>query len=406
MKRIDIRSYPFRLRLHLLPILVWLGALACVIGLFSRRSQRIEVLGMARGEIRQVAASCTGRLTDIRVDLFEQVAAGQTLAVVDTVLDSESMVEAELRSQLDAAIAAIEHLTAQLVPAQETLMAEKADREINLAVEMRRFRVDADQARLQILALNAQIASDWVLLADLAAEVDIIEALVKEDAVAPYELQKAKAQHDSLAKKVQENEILLAQTEADLVQANERLNSFAQRQLVHPSVDGALEVIRKEIRVQEELVHGLVQQLEALRARRGIELKAPFAGAVISIQGRANQAILRRPGEDVIRHVGEVVRAGDSILAVAEFTPSEIVAYVSETQLGLIQEKAPVEIIKGRTPEQKARCHVDSIGPALELMPEQLWLNPAVPQWGRPIIIRIPEGMELVAGELVGIRTL
>jgi len=406
MKRIDIRSYPFRLRLHLLPILVWLGALACVIGLFSRRSQRIEVLGMARGEIRQVAASCTGRLTDIRVDLFEQVAAGQTLAVVDTVLDSESMVEAELRSQLDAAIAAIEHLTAQLVPAQETLMAEKADREINLAVEMRRFRVDADQARLQILALNAQIASDWVLLADLAAEVDIIEALVKEDAVAPYELQKAKAQHDSLAKKVQENEILLAQTEADLVQAKERLDSFAQRQLVHPSVDGALEVIRKEIRVQEELVHGLVQQLEALRARRGIELKAPFAGAVISIQGRANQAILRRPGEDVIRHVGEVVRAGDSILAVAEFTPSEIVAYVSETQLGLIQEKAPVEIIKGRTPEQKARCHVDSIGPALELMPEQLWLNPAVPQWGRPIIIRIPEGMELVAGELVGIRTL
>ena len=406
MKRIDIRSYPFRLRLHLLPILVWLGALACVIGLFSRRSQRFEVLGMARGEIRQIAVSCTGRLTDIRVDLFEQVAAGQTLAVVDTVLDSESMVEAELRSQLDATIAAIEHLTAQLVPTQETLMAEKADREINLAVEMRRFRVDADQARLQILALNAQIASDRVLLADLAAEVDIIEALVKEDAVAPYELQKAKAQHDSLAKKVQENEILLAQTEADLVQAKERLDSFAQRQLVHPSVDGVLEVIRKEIRVQEELVHGLVKQLEALRARRVIELKAPFAGVVISIQGRANQAILRRPGEDVIRQIGEVVRAGDSILALAEFTPSEIVAYVSETQLGLIQEKAPVEIIKSRTPEQKAQCHVDSVGPALELMPEQLWLNPAFPQWGRPIIIRIPEGMELVAGELVGIRTL
>ena len=406
MKRIDIRSYPFRLRLHLLPILVWLGALACVIGLFSRRSQRFEVLGMARGEIRQIAVSCTGRLTDIRVDLFEQVAAGQTLAVVDTVLDSESMVEAELRSQLDATIAAIEHLTAQLVPTQETLMAEKADREINLAVEMRRFRVDADQARLQILALNAQIASDRVLLADLAAEVDIIEALVKEDAVAPYELQKAKAQHDSLAKKVQENEILLAQTEADLVQAKERLDSFAQRQLVHPSVDGVLEVIRKEIRVQEELVHGLVKQLEALRARRVIELKAPFAGVVISIQGRANQAILRRPGEDVIRQIGEVVRAGDSILALAEFTPSEIVAYVSEIQLGLIQEKAPVEIIKSRTPEQKAQCHVDSVGPALELMPEQLWLNPAFPQWGRPIIIRIPEGMELVAGEMVGIRTL
>ena len=406
MKRIDIRNYPFRLRLHLLPILVWLGALACVIGLLSRRSQRFEVLGMARGEIRQIAASCTGRLTDVRVDLFEQVAAGQTLAVVDTVLDDEGMVEAELRSQLEAAIAEIEHLTAQLVPTQETLEAEKADREIDLAVEMRRFLVDADQTRLQTLVLKAQIASDRVLLADLAAEANITEALLKEGAVAPYELQKAKTQHDSLAKKVQENEILLAQAETDLVQARHRLDDFAQRQLVHPSVDGALEVIRKEIRVQEELIHGFVGQLEALKARRVMELKAPFAGVVISIQGRANQAILRRPGEDVIRQAGEVVRAGDSILAVAELTPTEIVAYVSETQLGAIQEKAPVEIIKSRPPEQKARCEVDYIGPAMELMPEKLWLNPAFPQWGRPIIIRIPEGLELVAGELIGIRTL
>ena len=40
MKRINIKNYPFRLRLHLLPILVWLAAVACVIGLFTRRSQR------------------------------------------------------------------------------------------------------------------------------------------------------------------------------------------------------------------------------------------------------------------------------------------------------------------------------------------------------------------------------
>ena len=402
----SLGNFSFRWRLHLLPVLVWLGALACVIVLFTRRVQRFEVLGMARGQIRQIAASCTGRLTNIRVDLFEQVDAGQILAVIDTILDNESMVEAELKSQLDAAIAEIEHLTAQLIPTQEALMAEKADREINLAVEMRRFLVDADQTRLQILALKAQIASDGVLLADLASEVNITEALLKEDAVAPYELQKAKTQHDSLAKKVQENETLLAQTETDLVEAKQRLNDFAQHQLEHPSVDSALEVIRKEIRVQEQLVHGLVEQLEALKARRVIELKAPFAGVVISIQGRANQAILRRPGEDVIRQTGEVVRAGDSILAVAELKPSEIVAYVSETQLGLVQEKTPVEIVKSRPPEQKTQCQVDYIGPALELMPEQLWRNPAVPQWGRPIIIRIPEGLELVAGELVGIRTL
>jgi multidrug resistance efflux pump len=406
MKRIDIRSYPFRLRHHILPVVVWLLAVVCVAGLFSRRAQRFEVLGMARGQVRQISATCTGRLTEVYVDLFEQVEAGQTLAVIDTVLDNERMVEAELKSQLDAAIAEIEHLTAQLVPTQDTLLAEKADREINFATELRRFLVDADQARLQILSVKAQIASDRVLLADLAAEVKITEALLKEDVVTAYELQKVQAQHDSLANKVHENESMLAQAEKDLVLAEQRLDEFAQLQLVHPSVDSALEVIRKEIRVQEELVHGLVEQLETLKTRRVIELKTPFTGVVISLQGRANQAILRRPGEDVIRRAGEVVQAGDSILAIAEFRPSEIVAYVNESQLGLVKEKTPVEIVKSRPPEQKARCEVDYVGPALELMPEQLWRNPAVPQWGQPIVIKIPEGLELVAGELVGIRAL
>ena len=406
MKRVNIRNYPFRLRLHLLPILVWLGALACVIGLFTRRAQRFEVLGMARGQVRQIAATCTGKLTDVRINLFEQVKAGQTLAIIDTVLDNERVLEAELKSQLDATLAEIEHLTAQLVPTQEALLADEADREINRATEMRRFLVDADQTRLQIYELKSQIASDSVLLADLAAEVKITEELLKEEAVAPYELQKAKVQYDSLAKKVEENQRMLEQAERDLESAKQRLDEFSQRQLTHPSVDSALKVIRKEAGVQEKMANGLLKQLEALDSRRAVELKAPFDGVVIPIQGQANQTILRRPGEDVIRRAGEVVRAGDTILAIAELKPSEIVAYVSESQLGLVREKTPVEIVKNRPPEQKARCEVMYISPTMELMPEQLWHNPAVPQWGRPIVIEIPEGLELVTGELVGIRTL
>jgi len=406
MKRISLRNYPFRLRLHLLPILVWLGAVACVIGLFSRRVQRFEVLGMARGQIRQISATCTGRLTNVRVNLFEQVNAGQTVAVIDTVLENERVLEAELKSQLDATLAEIEHLTAQLVPTQEVLLADEADREINRATEMRRFLVDADQTRLQIYELKAQIASDSVLLADLAAEVKITEELLKEEAVAPYELQKAKVQYDSLAKKVEENQLMLEQAEQDLKMAKQRLDEFSRLQLTHPSVDSALDVIRKEAAVQERLMDGLLKQLEALNSRRAVELKAPFDGIVIPIQCQANQTILRRPGEDIIRRAGEVVRAGDTILAVAELKPSEIVVYVSESQLGLVREKTPVEIVKNRPLEQKARCEVTYVGPTMELMPEQLWRNPAIPQWGRPIIIEIPEGMELVAGEMVGIRTL
>ena len=109
MKRIDIRNYPFRLRLHLLPILVWLGALACVVGLLSRRSQRFEVLGMAQGQAHEVAATTPARITSVSVQLFDKVKKGQTVAVLNTVLEDEQP-RSQLQAQLDTVLSEIERL--------------------------------------------------------------------------------------------------------------------------------------------------------------------------------------------------------------------------------------------------------------------------------------------------------
>ncbi|NQT01419.1 MAG: hypothetical protein HQ580_05325, partial [Planctomycetes bacterium] len=185
MKIISPTGYLSRLRRHIIPFLVWLSAVACVVGLFTRRSQRFEVLGIAQGQIRQIAVTCTGRLKSVPVSLFELVEVGQTLAVVDTVLDNEQLLEAELKSQLAATTAEIEHLVAQLVPTHETLLASEADREINRAAEMRRFLIDVEQTRLQILSLRSQIASDRIILEDLAMETKIVRDLLEQDAAAP-----------------------------------------------------------------------------------------------------------------------------------------------------------------------------------------------------------------------------
>jgi len=191
-----------------------------------------------------------------------------------------------------------------------------------------------------------------------------------------------------------------------LEQAQQRLDDFLKRQLEHPSVDDALEVIRKEIRVQEQVMRGLLTQLETLRSREAVELKSPVNGVVIPIPVPANEAMLRRPGEKEVLQPGEVVAAGDSILAVAEVPPTEIVAYIGEQYIGQVQEKMAVELIKDREPAQKAKSRVTHVGPLVELMPQRLWLNPNIPRWGRPIVIEIPDGFELVPGELVGIRGL
>lgn len=390
MKRINIRNYPFRLRLHLLPILVWLGALACVVGLLSRRSQRFEVLGMAQGQAHEVAATTPARITSVSVRLFDKVKKGQTVAVLNTVLEDEQP-RSQLQAQLETVLSEIEALTARLVPTQDSLSADKADRENTRISDARRFSIDVENARLEVLRLQAVVETDKITLEDLVLDVKIAEKLVGEQVLAPFELQKAEAQYNALAKKIEENENLLDQANTALEQTLRRRDEYIQHQPYHPSVDSALEVIRKGISVQENRVDELVTQLENLDRRETLELKAPIDGVVSHILHRQT----------------EVVLAGEAILTIADGDITGIIAYAGSGLMGKVQEGMIVELIKNSEP---TRVEIESsevtyVGPVVEQMPSQLWRNPSVPQWGRPFLIKAPAVMKLIAGERVGIRT-
>lgn len=391
MKRVSLGSFSFRWRLHLLPVLVWLGALACVIMLFSRRSQRFEVLGIAQGQIHQIAATCPARLRNVSVQLFDTVKKGQTVAVVNTVLENERP-RALLQAQLNTALAEIEHLTAQLVPTQDALSAEETDRQTNRVSDARRFAADVENARLEKLRLTVLIETDKITLEDLGWDVKIAEELVEKEAVAPYELQKVKNQHDALAKKIEENERLLELANTALEQALQRKNEYEKLQPYHPSVDGALDVIRKAIVVQEKRMNELLAQIESLDTREVVELKAPSDGMVHQILHRSSEAVL----------------AGEPILTVAEPNVTEIIGYATENLMNQIHEGMTVELIKSSEPTriQIERSEVTYVGPVIEQIPAQLWQNPNVPQWGRPFRIKAPTQMKLIVGETVGIRKL
>ena len=380
MKAVSLKgSQSGRLGPHILPILVWMAAVAGVVVLFHHRAERFEVLGLAQGQVRQIAATCPGRLREVRVQLFERVTGGQELAVIDTVLDDEY-----LQAELATALAEVQHLMAQLVPTQERLLAEEANRETGMIEAQRRFCVDVENVRLRVLELTTVLETDRIMLEDLALEVEIARSLLEQEAVTAYDLQKAEAQHNGLAKKIGENERLLEQARQDLKQAERRRDEFAQRQPQHPSVDSELEVIRKAAKVQEQLIEGL------LARRVPLVLSSPVDGLVSQIQ--------RGPGEAVL--------AGDPILTIAEARPRDIIAYATADQLGRVRERMVVELIKGSEPAQIVNSQVVYVGPTVELMPEQLWRNPNLPQWGRPMLIKIPPGLELIPGELVGIRGL
>ncbi|UCE99438.1 MAG: HlyD family efflux transporter periplasmic adaptor subunit, partial [Planctomycetota bacterium] len=133
-------------------------------------------------------------------------------------------------------------------------------------------------------------------------------------------------------------------------------------------------------------------------------LTSPIDGKVIQVHGRPRDVALRRPGELVVRRAGEVVLAGEPILTIAETEPHEIIAYAGLRQLGRIRKGMTVQLVKNTEPQQIATSEVTHIGATLERMPEYMWQVPNIPQWGRPIIIKIPPGLKLVPGEVVGIR--
>lgn len=368
-----------RLRPHIMPVLVWLGVLSCVVILFRHRSQRFEVLGIAQGQVRQIAATCTGRLKTLPVELFSKVSQGDTLAIIDVVLDDENT-EAEL-----AVMAAeIQHLQAKLLPMKELLLSEATERETNIIADQRRFNVDVENVRLRILELKTLIETDRITAEDLALEVKIAKELLEQDAVSPYELQKAKIRYNILAQKTEGSQRQLSQAEQDLKQSQQRQNEYAKHRPQHPSADSALTVIQKAIEVQEQRIKELIARREVL------VLKSPIDGMVNHIQ--------KGPGETIL--------PGESILSVTELIPKEIVAYADENQAGLIEKRMTVELVKNSSPAQIARSQVVHISSAVELMPQRLWRSPNVAQWGRAMIIKIPPGLKLLTGETIGIRGL
>ncbi len=380
-----------RLHPQVLPFLVWLAAIALVVALFYHSSQQFQVVGIAQGEIAQVCAPSDGRLKAVYVQLFENVSKGQVVAA----LDDEMVV-----AQIATVSATAEHLRSQLIPTQERILADISDRRFNEAEEQRRFATDVERARLDILGLKAQIAADRITLEDYASEVKIATDLLEKNTIAPYELDKARALYDALAEKISQMELQLTQAEGQLKEARRRQDEFMLHTAQNPTIDAALEAIRKETAIQEKLIEELGVQ------RRALVMTAPIDGVVVQIPTRTNEAPLRRPSEGALHKTGEVVLAGQPILVIAQSKPTEIMAYAMGGQMDGVKVGQQVELIKRTSQPQIAQSKVTYVGPIVEQAPSRLWLNPNVPQWGLPFIVAIPEGMKLTAGETVGIRGL
>jgi len=373
------------IRIHILPVLVWLAALAVVIFLFRQQTRGIEVFGLALGQVREISATSSGRLLNVPVQLFQTVNEGDPVAIVDTVLDHKHLKE-ELESKRAVVSAEIERLQAQLKATEDQMAAEVSEREAGTIADQRRFAVDVENARLEVLQIKAQLETDQMTLEQLQLDkkIFVAQGRLQQEGASIYDLKKTEVAYNTLVKKIEDDQFLLSQAESNLQYAQKRLEDFLQRQVRHPSVDLALDVIRKEILIQEKTVEDILQ------GRVALVISSPFKGVV--------SAIRRSPGEAVL--------PGEPILAISETEPREIIAFFNRSEVTRIHANMKVEIAKEGEPLQIAQSQITHLGPDVQLMPEQLRLSPDVPQWGRPVLIKIPPGFKLIPGEVVRIRIL
>jgi multidrug resistance efflux pump len=342
-------------------------------------------VGIAQPQVRQVAATCDGRLISVPVQLFDKVKKDDIVAELTVVLDDE-----HIDTQVKTLEAEMDHIEAQLRELRRNYEAEVFNRRSEWWAEMRAFMADVVTSRLRIFELNATIENDKIALANQDHEIRAFtrdnQGVLDTDIRKYNELKAMKANRVTLEKKIEEHGKLLLKYQKELDDAMYRKEVYDVNFLpaFGTEPNEAQDVIRKAKAV-------LQRKMDELLARREkLVLKAPCDGYISQIPSRP----------------GEAVMQGAEILSIAEEDTRVIIAYADEGVVGELATGKEVEIVKDSEPEQIAWSQITYVGPAVEQLPQRLWRNPNFPQWGRPMLIDIPPGLKLIPGELVGIRGL
>jgi multidrug resistance efflux pump len=371
----------------ILPFVIWLMAIAGVAMLYTQRVHSFTAAGLAFSRTQVVSAATGGIVRRIAVKACQPVHKGDVLVTLElgNPMENEhahSLAEAKKTT----ALAEMERLKSELSAMQEELSTETVQQQADENLRYQQLVLDVNRVRVSLLENKATLEADRGLLAGLKQEKAMLEELLSKQAVDVYEVQKVRVAHDSLAGKVKTEEELLAQTQTDLNQSQERLNQYTASVPVKSTepMRRRLEPFDKAIAVQEKF-------MDELNAPACLwTVKAEFDGMVGSIACTEGQAIT----------------AELPILTITSPAAEYVTVWLDSQQAGLMREKTPVEIVKTTAPRAVFRAEVASMGLAFELLPKQLWRTAGVPQWGRPIRIAVPTGAGLLSNEIVGIRNL
>lgn len=358
-----------------LPVIVWSAAALACVWLMTGRANRFEYIGLARSVQYEVSANAVGRLETLLVDLYDRVEAGDLVAKLD---------DAEIAARIERSRATIRQLGAELDATRAQLVADNRIDQASWHNNLRRFETDEEDRRLAALELRVTIESDEIELERLALEQQRAGPLLETGLIGQEEYDTIRLMHDAVQTRVEENRVLLAQTESEYRTAVLRREAFEKSLPSTPAEEPLLRPLREAI----EAENGRLREIQS--RREATVLRSPVTGQVSSILCRQGQTVV--PGEP--------------ILTIADGTVTEILAYLGETDSERARENTPVLVASMSRPGKVAESFVIRLGPDVEMLPQRLWREPTTPEYGRAVVIAAVPGLDLTPGELLSVKLL
>lgn len=362
-----------RIRYQLLPVLIFGSAVVTATWLWGRHFG----LPLAVGEVHAVRVDAVTpvdgllvKVADRLPDLFDAVQKDELVARLDSkpTLAMLATLEAEL-TRLRKQVTATEALTKQ----------DQAARLHSEMTEVRRLTLDIEKLRLDILDRKQQIETDKIEVQRLEALAQATKTLVEKGIESQMNLVNIEKQRDLVKERIQSNEVALKEAEKQRDESQKRLGQFATTPMA--DLDSVLAPIREAITAQEARIKEVKVQIEAL------EIRAPISGTITAIHCW--------PGQNV--------RAGTPIITIAAAQGQYIVSFVRQEQRVTPVVGMKVDVRARTLPRQTSIAQIEEVGPQVEPIPSHQLRDPRVPEWGLPVRIAMPQGLQLRPGELVDV---
>lgn len=345
---------PFRqrwqdFRTRVLPLLTCGVTLVGVGYLWKREALPTSTMGEVEAYVSEVPSPGAGLLTNVIVDRFDNVEAGQ---VIGTIIVNRPEF---LQSSLAVVQAEIELIRLDMLQGQQRNALELATLELSW------------------LDKRADLAIHKLALQQAERDYRRVSQLFERNMVSEEEYDLARNLKLTLEETVAQTEGLVAAMEQSIDE-------------LHRSQDAAFGA--DALQATLDLKREQLQQVEA--ELKPVDLIAPISGTVTTVY--------RREGEYVIE--------GEPIVSIQSPRTERIIAYLRppltlEPTVGM-----DVEISVRNSTRQRVPSQIVSIGPRIEPLPiESAFRHPLVYQFesGLPIAVGIPSDLKLRPGEVVDV---